>query len=233
MYTKLRQIDDCPSLYEYYTAETLWNDPHTSKKMLEFHLDPGAEPASRKHEFIEKSVAWICERLNVGAGTRIADFGCGPGLYAERFAEYNAMVTGIDFSKRSIEYARNVAANKKLAINYLQENYLRFQSQDKFDLITMIYCDFCALSDSQRSVLLDIFSRHLKEDGVLLLDVFSMNAFQKREEASVFANRLLDGFWSEKEYYGFLKTVKYEKEHVVLINTRLLNPNESSRSITG
>ncbi len=44
----------------------------------------------------------------------IADFGCGPGLYATRLAQRQATVTGIDFSKRSIQYAQEVATREGL-----------------------------------------------------------------------------------------------------------------------
>ena len=33
----------------------LWDDDHISERMLGFHLDPTAEPASRPHAFIERS----------------------------------------------------------------------------------------------------------------------------------------------------------------------------------
>ena len=42
----------------------------------------------------------------------IADFGCGPGLYAQRLARAGLNVTGIDFSANSLQYAREVASNR-------------------------------------------------------------------------------------------------------------------------
>lgn len=224
MYQQLVEIDRRPRPYEKYTAKTLWDDAHTSKAMLKWHLDPHAELASRNHSFIQKSVAWICSRFQVGTGFRIADFGCGPGLYTTPFAESGATVVGIDFSGRSIDHAREEARKRGLAIDYFEENYLDFRSYLRFDLITMIYCDLCALGDSQRKRLFSIFHRHLKAGGMLLLDVFTVKAFEAREEASVFGNRLMDGFWSENDYYGFLKTIKYEAEHLVLDKYTIVAP---------
>jgi hypothetical protein len=43
-----------PALFEKNTA-SLWDDDHISKSMLEAHLDPDLEAASRKHSFIENS----------------------------------------------------------------------------------------------------------------------------------------------------------------------------------
>ncbi len=216
MYKQLLEIDRIPLPYEHYTAKALWDDDHRSSKMLEWHLDPESEPASRNYAFIRKSVNWISGSLNIGPGSKIADFGCGPGLYTEPFAETGARVTGIDFSRKSIAYAKKNAVKKQLDIDYIHGDYLQFHADEKFDLITMIYCDLCALSDDQRNRLLRIFNRHLKTCGVLLLDVFCLEAFRKREEALAFGPRLMDGFWSKNDYFGFLKTIKYEDQKIIL-----------------
>ena len=122
--------------------------------MLAFHLDENIDVSSRRLGFINRSVEWIAAHFSIGAETRIADFGCGPGLYAERLAQRHATVTGVDFSKRSIEYAQEVAARQGLNIHYVNQDYLEFETTDSFDLILMIMCDFCALSPTQRKAML-------------------------------------------------------------------------------
>jgi len=174
-------------------------------------------------------VEWIVSRFNVGMGTKIADFGCGPGLYAMRLAQRQADVTGIDFSKRSIQYAQGVATREGLNIHYVNQNYLEFETDDRFDLILMIMCDFCALSPTQRRKMLSKFNTILKPEGSVLLDVYSLTAFDQREEAAIYESNLLNGFWSPNKYYGFLNTFKYEKEKVVLDKYTLI---EASRSRT-
>lgn len=216
LYDALARIDRRPEPFSRYTAEILWNDPHISERMLAFHLDEEAAPASRPAAFINRSAEWIISRFGLEDGRRVVDFGCGPGLYATRLAQAGARVTGIDFSKRSIRYAREAAARSGLSIDYVRQNYLSFASDQSFDLIVMIYCDFCALSPDQRKRLLTIFERCLAEDGRILLDVFSLNAFGARSEDSRFEHRLMDGFWSAGDYYGCMRTFKYEREKVVL-----------------
>jgi hypothetical protein len=56
----------------------------------------------------------------------------------------------------------------------------------------------------------------LEQGGSVLLDVYSLNAFDKRSETALYETNLLDGFWSPKKYYGFQNTFKYEKEKVIL-----------------
>ncbi len=56
----------------------------------------------------------------------------------------------------------------------------------------------------------------LKPSGAVLLDVYSLAAFDQREETAKYEVNLLDGFWSPNKYYGFLNTFKYDEESVVL-----------------
>ena len=192
--------------------------------MLSFHLDEAIDVSSRNAAFINRSVEWIASQFNIGKDTKIVDFGCGPGLYATRLAKRRARVTGIDFSGRSIEYAEAVAAREQLTIRYVQQNYLDFETPDRFDLALMIMCDFCALSPTQRKAILGKFHRILSPGGSVLLDVYSLAAFDQREAAATYEVNLLDGFWSPGRYYGFLNTFKYDKEKVVLDKYTIVEP---------
>lgn len=216
MYDELERINYRPKPFEYYTAKDLWTDEHTSKQMLQFHLNEVIDVSSRNRKFIEKSVKWVIKRFSINDRKNIADFGCGPGLYTTRFAQNGAKVTGIDFSKRSIEYAQKTAKENNLEIDYINENYLVFETEKRFDLITMIMCDFCALSPVQRKELLEKFHRLLKTDGSILLDVYTMKAFNNRTEQTLYELNLSNGFWSPDKYYGFLNTFKYSNEQVIL-----------------
>lgn len=216
MFKELEKINERPKPFQFYTASDLWTDEHTSKQMLSFHLNEAIDVSSRNAEFIDRSVEWIASEFNIDRETKIVDFGCGPGLYAARLAKRGANVTGIDFSKRSIEYAKEVAAREQLNINYLNQNYLEYETEDRFDLVLMIMCDFCALSPTQRKEILSKFHKILKPSGSALLDVYSLSAFEQREEATTYEVNQLNGFWSPNKYYGFLNTFKYDKEKVML-----------------
>ena len=216
MFEELERINERPKPFQFYTAIDLWTDEHTSKQMLSFHLNEAIDVSSRNAEFIKRSVEWIASEFNIGRNFKIADFGCGPGLYAAPLAKRGAAVTGIDFSKRSIEYAKEVAARERLDISYVERNYLEFETEDRFDLVLMIMCDFCALSPTQRKGILNKFHRFLKPRGAVLLDVYSLSAFEQKEEVATYEVNQLNGFWSPNKYYGFLNTFKYDDEKVAL-----------------
>lgn len=216
MFEELENINKRPRPFEFYTADDLWTDEYTSQQMLAFHLNEEIDVASRTAAFIDRSIEWITSRFNVGDETKIADFGCGPGLYTSRLAKKQADITGIDFSTRSIQYARETAFREQLSIRYIDQDYLDFETDERFDLILMIMCDFCALSPSRRKTMLSRFHSFLKSGGSVLLDVYSLKAFERRDETAVYEADLLNGFWSPEPYYGFLNTFKYNKEKVVL-----------------
>jgi SAM-dependent methyltransferase len=216
MFKEIEEINSRPAPFQFYTAKELWTDEHTAKKMLECHLNESLDLSSRNKDFIDRSLKWIVSHFGIGVNTSIADFGCGPGLYTTLFAEQKADVTGIDFSERSIAYAKEMATQKALDIDYVCQDYLEFDTEKRFDLITMIMCDYCALSPIQRKKLLTQFHRLLNAGGSVLLDVYSLNAFDQREEVSTYEHMQLDGFWSKEDYYGFLNTFKYEEEKVIL-----------------
>ena len=118
MFEELEKINTRPKPFEFYTASDLWAEEHTSKQMLSFHLNEEIDVSSRNAAFIDRSVEWIASRFNVGAETKIADFGCGPGLYTMRLAKKQADVTGIDFSKRSIQYAHDHQDEMKAILRF-------------------------------------------------------------------------------------------------------------------
>ena len=184
--------------------------------MLAYHLDENVDVSSRRGQFIDESIHWMKERFKLSEGSKIADFGCGPGLYSSRLARHGAHVVGIDFSSRSVTYAREYARENRLNVTYVEADYLEYSPDSKFDLIIMIMCDFCALSPTQRAVLLSKFKGLLADEGRIVMDVYSMGAFASKTEERYYEKNQLNGFWSEKPYYAFVSTFTYEEEKVSL-----------------
>jgi 2-polyprenyl-3-methyl-5-hydroxy-6-metoxy-1,4-benzoquinol methylase len=227
MFKELKKINSRPKPFQFYTAEELWANEHTSKQMLDYHLNEAIDVSSRNKGFIERSTEWIVSHFGVNDKTTIADFGCGPGLYTTRLAEKGASVTGIDFSANSIKYAKQVAEEQGLKINYVHTNYLDFETTHRFDLITMIMCDFCALSPEQRKIILSKFSSILKPTGSVLLDVYSLDSFNQKEESAIYELNQLNGLWSPDDYYCFVNTFKYEKEKVTLDKYTIIEESQT------
>lgn len=198
-----------PELYAE-SEDAFWDDEYISKHMLAAHLNPDCESASRKHEDIVASVEWITNLCEEATGKKLLDLGCGPGIYAELLAENGFKVTGIDFSKRSINYAIESSKAKGLDITYHYQNYLEIDYEAEFDMAILIYCDLGVLSPKDRSTLLKKVYRALKPGGILILDVFYETYVKIFEELQTI-NYQSGGFWSPEDYVVVQRNLYYEE----------------------
>ncbi len=201
MFTKQMAQLKKPELNASYMDDlyhALWNDEHISKGMLEAHLNPDWDAASRSHAFLDKSVNWIAELAPPPHYTKLLDLGCGPGLYAERFAQAGYAVTGVDYSKRSIAYAKEQTALNHSGIHYSYQNYLTIDYTQKFDMITLIYCDYAPLPISDRLTLIQKVYQALKPGGKFIFDVFTPKMRKQENRSWQYCEN--GGFYSEKPY---------------------------------
>jgi SAM-dependent methyltransferase len=171
-----------------------WDDPHISAQMLAVHLDPNLDAASRRPATIDRSVEWMLSTMRLPAGAAILDLGCGPGLYASRFARKGFDVTGVDYSRRSIAYAADDARQHGLEITYRYQDYLGLADENLYDAALLIYGDFCPLNPAERATLLANVCRALKLGGHFILDVST------RQHRKKYGNRTNwyaaeTGFW--------------------------------------
>jgi len=225
LYEALHEAVRRPTPFSVHTTRELWTDPHVSSQMLAFHLDGDVDVSSRRTAFLDASVRWMIERFQLSAGKRVIDFGCGPGHYVSRFARSGADVTGVDFSSRSIAYAREQAKREGLAVHLHEADYLSYEPERQFDLITMIMCDFCALGPDHRARLLATFRSALADGGHVIFDVYSLAAFRLVEETVRFEENMMNGFWSSERYFAFLARFRYDAERVSLDRYTIVEPD--------
>lgn len=204
MYTGLQPYLRRPTLYER-TGERFWDDPYISERMLAAHLDPDTDAASRRPEAITRAVEWILS-LPLPAGAALLDLGCGPGLYTRQFSEHGLRVTGLDFSARSIQYARQHDPKT----DYVLQDYLAMDYEAAFDIATLIYYDYGALVPEERRRLLGLVHRALKPGGVFLFDVRTPVDSRGKSDSTSWDRNPDGGFWNPdphlclnaRYYYG-------------------------------
>jgi SAM-dependent methyltransferase len=195
--------------------------------MLRYHLDPTVDAASRRPEAIEAAVAWTTSAFSLDRGASVLDLGCGPGLYTSRWAAAGADVTGVDFSGRSIAHARETAERDGLRIQYVEADYLAWQPDRTFDLVTMIWCDFSSLGPAQRSVLLASVAAWLAPDGAFLFDVHAVPYLATRQGRTRTVEHPAGGFWAAGPHSETEETFKYPDERVVLERYTIVEPERS------
>jgi SAM-dependent methyltransferase len=226
MYEQLNTIHQRPEVFSVYTADLLWTDPHLANQMLQTHLNQDTPLASRPFPAIDRVVDWLDQTFQLN-GKAVCDLGCGPGLYAERFARRGATVHGVDFSVNSIAYAKENSDRHGGRLNYHVANYLTDPLPRDQDLATLIYCDFCPLSPTQRRTLFAQIRASLKPSGTFVFDVVSKTAFESVVDNSLFARNYMGGFWSAGDYFAFHNTYRYETEAVGLDHFTIVEANRS------
>jgi ubiquinone/menaquinone biosynthesis C-methylase UbiE len=180
---------------------------------LELHINPDNDVASRSQIKIEKTINWIVERAN-NPQLKILDLGCGPGLYAERLAQKGHSVTGVDFSENSVQYAIRQAKEKKLNIEYLKKNYLDLDFDNQFDLVILIYLDFCALLPEERDKVLENIFRALKKGGLFICDVVNERNIDKKIIPQSWEVQET-GFWKNAPYIALTNGYHYPEAKVL------------------
>ena len=202
MYRELSSHLRRPEFYER-TADRFWDDPHIASRMLAAHLDPTTDAASRRPEFMDRSAAWIASLVPSGAA--LLDLGCGPGLYGRRFSDLGLQVTGVDLSASSIAYARA----HDLSGDYRVLNYLALDVEAAFDIATLIWCDYGALTTDERLELLPRVARALKPGGLFVLDVFTPRYLAEITEGTSWHHHEEGGFFSPRRHLEFALTARY------------------------
>ena len=215
-----------PRLYEKGTA-VMWTDEYISRQLLEIHLNPASNAASRNPGTIERLVGWM--RQEIGSGRRtILDLGCGPGLYAERLARAGYDVTGVDFSANSIAYARKQAKKLGLNIDYSCLNYLDMGYREQFDAVLMIYCDFGVLTADERALLIKKIYVALKPGGVFVFDALNKDVLSRlRFEKTWTASE--KGFWRDGPYLCLAESFHYPEQKAMLDQYIVIGDDEQPK----
>jgi SAM-dependent methyltransferase len=112
-----------------------------------------------------------------GQGRRVLDLACGSGRFTMPLAASGAIVTGGDLSAVMLARARTVAAERALAIEFIQLDLRQFDLGRTFDAVVIAANSLMhlhTLEDFSRAVA--SIRRHLAPSGRLVFDVFVPSA---------------------------------------------------------
>jgi ubiquinone/menaquinone biosynthesis C-methylase UbiE len=212
LFDRLADLVIKPPLFEPSPAR-FWNDPYIAQQMLKAHLDPTTDAASRRPETIERCVAWIAERAGLLPGARLLDLGCGPGLYARRFAGRDLRVTGVDFSENSLAYARQHDPHS----TYIHADYRTLDlPPESFEAAVLIYGDLCVLNDADRDTVLHNVRRALCPGGYFFFDVMTPQHSDYHQPSARWWVETSGGFWKPSPYLALLRHHQYPEHETGL-----------------
>jgi SAM-dependent methyltransferase len=159
-----------------------WNEPEFSARMLREHLSQAHDAASRRETIIERQVGWIHETLLRGKATTVLDLGCGPGLYTSRLGRLGHTCVGIDYSRASIAYAQERAAEEQLACRYELRDIRSGSYGAGYGLAMLIYGELNVFPRKTAAEILRGINTSLMEGGTLLLEVHTSAAVRAMGE---------------------------------------------------
>ncbi len=198
-----------PAVYTKSTAK-FWDDDHISKQMLQFHLNPAVEAASKKAATITSEVRHIVKVTKMKHKT-VLDLGCGPGLYVKEFADHAASVVGVDMSAHSIDYATEHVGSEKSNVLFKNLNYLTLDETAAYDVITLIFYDFGALNFQEQTSLLKVVHQALKPNGIFVFDVLTTHCPHPESTSTKFYR---SGFFSPDPYMEIHQSLFYSESSV-------------------
>ena len=148
--------------------------------------------------------------------------GCGPGLYAEHFHDYGFTYEGIDISPYQIEYA------VKLTEMYSNISFLVGDIRDcklpkTFDVVLLLYGLYSFYSPIERQAILQNVRNAIKDDGCVVVEVFTKFHYIRRKEESDWQYVDKYGFWSDKPYLELNAFHRYDRENLILVRAGIIN----------
>lgn len=180
-----------------------WDDPAFSERMLREHLDQSHGAASRQRPEILRVVDWLWQRLDLAPGARVLDITCGPGLYAVEMALRGAQVTGIDFGPASVQYARDLADQQRVAdrCTFIQSDVraaLPGQAGQDYDAALFLYGQLSVFTRDQTAALLRQTADALRSGGKLAIELLDYERIDKDNSTFWFTDDR--GLWGDRPF---------------------------------
>ncbi|WP_350255102.1 class I SAM-dependent methyltransferase [Bacillus halotolerans] len=222
---KLLEIAKNPEPFEGGTQE-IWLDPDRADFVLKSYFDENIPGGSRESGFIDETVDFINKIAPVEKYKKIIDLGCGPGLYSQNLAMKGYDVVGVDFNKKSIEYAISEAKKRDLSIDYWNEDITNIEIENEFDLALLIYQIYCVFSPENRKKILNNVHRGLKSGGLVLLDVLSETSYEKFPQNLMWSLSRKDNLFSDKKFLSLYTSIKYPNKVTLAKNILVFGDGE-------
>jgi SAM-dependent methyltransferase len=104
-------------------------------------------------------------------GARLLDMACGRGRHAIVLAQRGYRVTGIDLSRRSLQYARKRAAQEGLDIQFLEGDMRHVMFHHEFDAVVNLFTSFGYFDDDGDHLkAIQSMAEALRPEGFLFQD---------------------------------------------------------------
>lgn len=101
---------------------------------------------------------------------KVLEIGCGPSPYLLELAKRGYVFTGLDMSKKMLEYSVEKAEKAKIEIETIHADMCSFKCKDKFDFVFCMLGSIAAKSNKDFLSHLSAVSDCLNKGGLYLID---------------------------------------------------------------
>lgn len=148
-----------------------------------------------------QEVDFMLDVLKLPKAGKILDVGCGPGRHCVEFARRGFKVTGLDYSKRMVEIAKEYAKKEKVDIRFLHGDARKPFFNEEFDAAISICEGAFGLMENDKEnikILHSIFGS-LKKNGKLILNILNACFVHRHpEQDEEYDPKTGYGYWVEQ-----------------------------------
>ncbi len=179
-------------------------------------------------EKAEEEVDFIVDILGLPENAKILDLCCGLGRHSLRLAKKGYNVTGVDFSQRYLEIAKERAKKKVINVDFIQGDMKTLTFREEFDAVINMFTSFGYFErDEENLMVLKGVSNALKQGGKFLIDVINrdwiIRHFRERDWREI-----KGGFLLENRKFDIARSINYAK-WTVIHNGKRIEKNISLR----
>lgn len=194
---------------------------------------------NRNFSEAEKLIQNLVGKLNLSANHKVLDLACGKGRHSLSFNQLGLDVIGLDLSPESINEAKELENDR---LKFLIGDMRTFDVDHSFDAVFNLFTSFGYFkSDSENQLVINNIAKHLKKDGVLVIDYLNsvkvanqlpINERKKRGEVVFNIRKKIENGFIVKEiqfdhnnashnFKEFVKYIDYEQFNSYLDNTNM------------
>ncbi len=154
---------------------------NSQDKLPEFDLDAVFEPGDYLYFYKDKlsdkrtetEIKFLIKELALDRTVKILDLACGHGRHANRLAQLNHDITGIDQSAGFLEIAKKQAKEKGLNVKYIQQDMRQIDFKNEFDRVLLLFTSFGYFEDDENFLVLQNIAKALKPGGLFCFDILN------------------------------------------------------------
>jgi SAM-dependent methyltransferase len=135
----------------------------------------------------EQEVGFLLELLQLPAGARVLDVGCGPGRHSVLLAQAGLAVTGVDVSRRFLDIAADRCRAAGVKAAFFEVDARRMPFDDEFDAVISICQGGFGLMGPDDGLVLRRMMEATRSGGRVVLTAFSslFEAAHPRDRATL------------------------------------------------